>query len=147
VKILSVGAELFHADGQKDRLVEAKSCYSQFCERAWKNGTLLHLPCRVIAVRISTNIYRCLLAWHQLSECFWVICVQCCFFDRQPFRTSSSHNVCKKLQLIFSSNYSSEIWWRVTQIRVPSFATEDDFRDDFYVIRLSRSETIKSNIA
>jgi len=34
MKILSVGAELFHADGQTDRHDEADSCFSQFCEGA-----------------------------------------------------------------------------------------------------------------
>jgi len=33
-KILGVGAELFHADGQTDRHDEANSSFSQFCERA-----------------------------------------------------------------------------------------------------------------
>ena len=35
MKIRLVGAELFHADGwrQTDRHVEAKSRFSQFCER------------------------------------------------------------------------------------------------------------------
>jgi len=34
MKILSVGAELFHVDGQTDRHDEADSCFSQFCEGA-----------------------------------------------------------------------------------------------------------------
>jgi len=34
MKIRSVGAELFHADGWKDRHDEAISGFSQFCERA-----------------------------------------------------------------------------------------------------------------
>ena len=74
-----------------------------------------------------------------------MVYVQECFIDEQPFRPSDSRNVCTKLQLIFPSNYSYEIRWRVTQIRAPSFATEHNFTDNFYVIRLSRSETIKNN--
>jgi len=31
MKIPPVGDELFHADGQTDRLVEANSRFSQFC--------------------------------------------------------------------------------------------------------------------
>jgi len=40
MKILSVGAELFHADGRtktdgrKDGYDDATSCFSQFCEHA-----------------------------------------------------------------------------------------------------------------
>ena len=33
MKIRPVGAELFHADGQTDRRNEAKSPFSQLCER------------------------------------------------------------------------------------------------------------------
>jgi len=36
MKILQVGAELFHADGQTDKHDEANSRFSQFCESAWK---------------------------------------------------------------------------------------------------------------
>jgi hypothetical protein len=36
MKIRAVGAEFFYADGQTDRLDEANSCLSQFCERALK---------------------------------------------------------------------------------------------------------------
>jgi hypothetical protein len=32
INIRSVGAELFHADGQTDRLDEADSRFSKFCE-------------------------------------------------------------------------------------------------------------------
>jgi len=34
MKIRSVGAELFHADGQTDGHDEGNSRFSQFCERA-----------------------------------------------------------------------------------------------------------------
>jgi len=34
MKIRSEGAELFHADGDTDRLDEANSRFSQFCDRA-----------------------------------------------------------------------------------------------------------------
>ena len=34
MKILPVGAEMFHADGQTDRHDEANSRFSQFCESA-----------------------------------------------------------------------------------------------------------------
>jgi hypothetical protein len=34
IKILQVGAELFHADWRTDRHDEANSLFSQFCERA-----------------------------------------------------------------------------------------------------------------
>jgi len=34
MKIRPVGAELFHADGQTDRLDYANSHFSQFCKRA-----------------------------------------------------------------------------------------------------------------
>jgi len=34
MKILQVGAELFHADGQTDKHDEANSRFSQFCESA-----------------------------------------------------------------------------------------------------------------
>ena len=34
MKILSMGAELVHADGQTDRHDEANSRFSQFCEGA-----------------------------------------------------------------------------------------------------------------
>jgi hypothetical protein len=38
IKILSVGAELFHADGwQTDRHAEAVSRFSQFCEHTQKS--------------------------------------------------------------------------------------------------------------
>jgi len=33
MKIRLMGAELFHADGRKDRHDEANSLFSQFCER------------------------------------------------------------------------------------------------------------------
>jgi hypothetical protein len=36
MKIYSLGAELFHATGGKDRQEEANSRYSQFRERAYK---------------------------------------------------------------------------------------------------------------
>ena len=32
MKILPVGSQLFHADGQMDRYDETNSCFSQFCE-------------------------------------------------------------------------------------------------------------------
>jgi hypothetical protein len=42
MKILPVGAELFHADGRKDewtdRPGEANSRFSQFCERAQEDS-------------------------------------------------------------------------------------------------------------
>jgi len=37
-KIRSVGAELFHANGQTDRQDEANSRFSKFCEPALKKG-------------------------------------------------------------------------------------------------------------
>jgi len=37
---LSVGAELFRADERTDRHDEADSCFSQFCERARKRGSM-----------------------------------------------------------------------------------------------------------
>ena len=36
MKTLSLGAELLHADGQTDRHEEARSRFSQFCERDYK---------------------------------------------------------------------------------------------------------------
>jgi hypothetical protein len=36
MKILPLGAELFHAEGQTDRQDEANSRFSQFCERVQK---------------------------------------------------------------------------------------------------------------
>ena len=36
IKIRPVGAELFHADGRRDKHDEANSRFSQFCERALK---------------------------------------------------------------------------------------------------------------
>jgi hypothetical protein len=36
LKILSVGAELLHADGQTDRYEEANIRFSQFCEKRLK---------------------------------------------------------------------------------------------------------------
>jgi hypothetical protein len=46
MKILCVGAELFHADGRKDRQTyrheKANSLFSQFCERAYEVHVLLY---------------------------------------------------------------------------------------------------------
>ena len=38
MKIRPMGAELFHEDRQADRLDEAKSRFSQFCEKRLKTG-------------------------------------------------------------------------------------------------------------
>jgi hypothetical protein len=35
-----MGAEMFHADGRKDRYDEANSLFSQFSERFWKKKSL-----------------------------------------------------------------------------------------------------------
>jgi len=35
MKIRSVGVDLFHADGRKDKHDEANSSFSQFCERPY----------------------------------------------------------------------------------------------------------------
>jgi hypothetical protein len=43
MKIRSVGAELFYADGQTDRQDEANSRFSQFCESALKQNSLLRI--------------------------------------------------------------------------------------------------------
>jgi hypothetical protein len=50
-----VGAELFHADWQKDRLGETNIRFSEFCERAWKRKScpfvadmwIDRLPCKL----------------------------------------------------------------------------------------------------
>jgi len=44
MKIRPVGAELFHADGQKDRDDEANSNFSQFFERVYKGRTKQQSP-------------------------------------------------------------------------------------------------------
>jgi hypothetical protein len=46
MKIRPVGAELFRADGRTDdRRDDAKSRFSQFCERAWKRILLYPIYC------------------------------------------------------------------------------------------------------
>lgn len=55
-----------------------------------------------------------------------MIYVQGCFIVGQPSITLFSHNVYTKFQLIFPSNYSSEIRRRVAQMRAPSFATKEN---------------------
>ena len=51
-----------------------------------------------LAVRMSTSIYCCLLVWHQLRGCLWVIYVQGFFIVGQPFITLGNRNVYTKLQ-------------------------------------------------
>jgi hypothetical protein len=60
-----------------------------------------------------------------------VIYVRSCFIVGQPFRTVFCCNVYRKLQLIFPSNYSSEIRRSVAQIRAPLFATKDNVEKTF----------------
>jgi len=66
LKILSVVADLFYADGQTERHDEAKTYFSQFCESAWKRTSAASAKASSLAVRISTSIYCSLLVWHQL---------------------------------------------------------------------------------
>jgi hypothetical protein len=95
-------------------------------------------------VGIYTSIYCCLLLWHQLRGCLWVIYVRSCFIVGQPFRTLCSRNVCRKFQLIFPSNYSSKVFCSDT---CAFLCYKRQFMDDFYVIILSRFEKIKTNKA
>jgi hypothetical protein len=43
MKINPVGAVLFHGDERTDGHDEANSCFSKFCERAYKGWYLEHL--------------------------------------------------------------------------------------------------------
>ena len=43
MKIRLVGAELFHADGQRERHDETNSHFSQFCKNTYKLGCLIVL--------------------------------------------------------------------------------------------------------
>ena len=66
MKILPVGAELFHADGTTDRHDEDNSRFSQFCKRAYKldkesfssEFSWNHLYCNIKQVLLSRDI-RC----------------------------------------------------------------------------------------
>ena len=60
MKILPLGAGLFHADRGTDRHDEANSRFSQFCERACKRQIadvlLVVKMCGVILIRYSINM-------------------------------------------------------------------------------------------
>jgi hypothetical protein len=55
MKIVSVGAELFHADRQKDRRNEANSRFSQFCEDT-KNKQRRKCMCNLTSERVRVTI-------------------------------------------------------------------------------------------
>jgi len=82
-------------DRRKDRHDEAKSCFSQFCERAWKLCTVLTLCLCVVlcCVRIPGKKKQRLLPcitltdWFSITEVYIVYCaVRTGSFERQiPF--------------------------------------------------------------
>jgi len=52
MKILPVGAKLFHADGQTDRHVEGNNRFSEFYERAYREWSTLKYFHVVVSVAV-----------------------------------------------------------------------------------------------
>jgi hypothetical protein len=56
MKILPVGAELFHVDGRTDRHDEVNARFSKFCENVYKDKKLSVKVCKRACVGIKCEI-------------------------------------------------------------------------------------------